>query len=308
MICTRILSRIPGVATAGLLGLSVIAAPGARGAVVQTNRTEHWETNVIEIKMQATKLVTEYRTNWVNEVWNNIIDVYATNRVTKLYTNRIKVDLLQTNFVTAYHTNLQTLRVTNEVTRFITNRVAVEAWRTNFVQAYQTNTKTLHLTNWVTVLQFKTNWVTQPLTNLVGIDMPVTHGDSTAGSQPSPAAATHASSASSPGEPLALQARRTGQGGNGKPEVQLSVHATNSAGTAPKVEQWRVEREDGSMLLFGQDQEFRRALPVGKYKIEVKARQPGANQLVAALGTLSVLPEGSAFGSTAATSACPASW
>jgi hypothetical protein len=29
---------------------------------------------------------------------------------------------------------------------------------------------------------------------------------------------------------------------------------------------------------------------VGKYKIEVKARQPGTNQLLAALGTLSVMP------------------
>ena len=267
------------------VGLSSSPAMGATAPLVQTNRTERWETNVIEVRMQATKLVTEYRTNWVNEVWNNIIDVYATNKVTKLYTNRIKIDLLQTNFVNAYHTNLKTLQMfhTNEVTHFLTNRISVEQLHTNLVQVFQTNIKTLHLTNFVSVLQFKTNWVNQPVTNEVSIDLPASVSSPSPkgqGGAPAVAAAT-----------LALQARRTGQPTKGKPaEVQITVHSTNSAGAPLHVQQWRVEREDGSMLLFGEDQEFRRALPVGKYKVEVKARQPGTNQMLAALGTLSVMP------------------
>lgn len=282
MSCTRFLYRAAAVAA---LGISIFPAVAATSPLVQTNRTERWETNVIEVRMQATKLVTEYRTNWVNEVWNNIIDVYATNRVTKLYTNRIKIDLLQTNFVNAYHTNLKTLQMfhTNEVTHFLTNRISVEQFRTNLVQVYHTNTRTLHLTNFVNVLQFKTNWVSQPVTNEVSIDLP-------ASLEGSPAKGQGGGHATASPETLALQARRTGQPTKGKPaEVQITVHS-NSTGAQIQVQQWRVEREDGSMLLFGQDQEFRRALPVGKYKIEVKARQPGTNQLLAALGTLSVMP------------------
>lgn len=273
-----------------LVAVLAMAALGARANLVQTNRTERWVTNLVEVKMQATKLITEYRTNWNQEIWNNIIDVYATNRVTKQYTNKITVELLQTNYVKAYRTNLQTLQLTNwatvalyrtnYITRHLTNRINVDEFRTNLVQAYQTNVKTLHLTNWVTVLLFKTNWVNQPLTNVVSIDLP------RQASRPSASAPGAVS-----GEVLAIQAHRGSQPATGKPaEVQLTVHSNAGTDRTIQVQQWRVEREDGSMLLFGQDQVFRRALPVGKYKVEVKARQPGTNHLLAALGTLSVLP------------------
>jgi hypothetical protein len=49
--------------------------------------------------------------------------------------------------------------------------VVFDSFRTNLVAAYRTNFQTLHLTNWTTVLAFKTNWVTKPLTNLVEIEM-----------------------------------------------------------------------------------------------------------------------------------------
>ena len=274
MLAHKVISR--GLSRTAKVLAAIFMAFGARNApagLVQTNRTERFVTNLVEVRMQATKLITEYRTNWTQEVWNNIIDVYATNRVTKLYTNRIPVQVIETNYVKAYRTNL--------VARYVTNRITVDDFRTNFVQAYFTNVKTLHLTNWVAVLQFKTNWVNQPLTNLVTIDLPRPRAAAAAGQTES----TLPTSA----EPLTLKARRGRQLPGGRPaEVELTVRP-NTPGEV-RVQQWRVEREDGSMLLFGEDQEFRRALPVGNYKVEVKARQPNTNELLAAIGTLSVRP------------------
>jgi hypothetical protein len=54
------------------------------------------------------------------------------------------------------------------------------------------------------------------------------------------------------------------------------------------VQLWRVEREDGAVLLFGQDQEFQRQLPVGKYKVEARLQRDGDDPPVSARGTLSV--------------------
>jgi len=238
-----------------ILFVLLCGTAAAATSQVQTNRSERWVTNLVEVKMQATRLVTEYRTNWVEDGWTTIIDVYATNRIAKFYTNKITVDVAHTNFV----------------------------------QMYQTNLKTLRLTNWISVLQFKTNWVNQPVTNVVTIDLPAPRTSASpnqnqAGTAPHDAGAAPAASS----QLMALQAHRGPQPSTGKPaEVQLTVHSTDAS---LQIQQWRVERDDGSILLFGQGPEFRRPLPVGKYKVEVKARQPGTNQMLAALGTLSVLP------------------
>ena len=49
-----------------------------------------------------------------------------------------------------------------------------------------------------------------------------------------------------------------------------------------------MEREDGAILLFGQDQQFKRPLPVGKYKVEAKLKAEGDDPPLSVRGTLSV--------------------
>jgi hypothetical protein len=54
--------------------------------------------------------------------------------------------------------------------------------------------------------------------------------------------------------------------------VEVRFKLKSADGTTPTLTgyEWRVERTDGSVLLFGQSPEFRRELPVGTYKVEVK--------------------------------------
>jgi hypothetical protein len=154
--------------------------------------------------------------------------------------------------------------------------------------------KTLHLTNWATVLIFKTNWVTQPITNVVQIDLARTAvpgtEDETVAAPKNDRQIEGALTPTSSQNALAMEAKREGRvTGNGSVEVRLSVRWTNNANMPVQVQQWRIEREDGSILCFGQDQEFKRALPVGKYKVEVKAQRDNG-PLLAGLGTLAVMP------------------
>jgi hypothetical protein len=75
---------------------------------------------------------------------------------------------------------------------------------------------------------------------------------------------------------------------NNQVEVLLKVKWTNNPEAAVQVQQWKVEREDGSILCFGQEQEFKRALPVGKYKVQVRAQPDENGQPFAARGLLAV--------------------
>jgi hypothetical protein len=109
--------------------------------------------------------------------------------------------------------------------------------------------------------------------------------------EPKPARVQTVSPAPAPAwtGPLAIEAARIGQpAANNLVEVQLKLRWTGDTTTALQVQTWRVEREDGAVLLFGQDQEFKRQLPVGKYKVEAKVRAEGDNPPLAARGTLSV--------------------
>jgi hypothetical protein len=250
--------------------LGVLSAAAAPASVTRTNLVDRWLTNVVEVRMSANRFVDEYHTNWVRRVTTNVVDVYATNHVLVALTNRVVIDLPRTNFVTAY----------------------------------QTNVKTLHLTNWATVLIFKTNWVTQPITNVVQIDLARTAVPGTE-DEITKAPGEHTATVAAPKNDrqiegaltptssqnaLAMEAKREGRvTGNGSVEVRLSVRWTNNANMPVQVQQWRIEREDGSILCFGQDQEFKRALPVGKYKVEVKAQRDNG-PLLAGLGTLAVMP------------------
>ncbi|HZR19898.1 MAG TPA: hypothetical protein VFE51_21615 [Verrucomicrobiae bacterium] len=212
-----------------------------------------------------------------------------TNWVDRWITNTTEIHLQVNRFVTEYHTNWLTevrtnyvdLFRTNLVTRMQTNFLVLDAVQTNLVQAYRTNFQTLNLTNWTTVLAFRTNWMTKPITNVVEIDLP----RETA----SPAAVSAASRPALTLEPLTLQATRSARAlTNNQVEVQLTVAWRQSASAPVEVQQWRVEREDGSIVCFGQETEFRRALPVGTYKVSVRAQRDSKSPLLAALGTLTV--------------------
>jgi hypothetical protein len=89
--------------------------------------------------------------------------------------------------------------------------------------------------------------------------------------------------------PLAIEAARTSlRPTNDLVEVQLKVRRTDNTAAPVLVQNWRVERDDGAVLLFGQDQQFRRPLPVGKYKVEAKLKAEGDDSPLSVRGTLSV--------------------
>ena len=258
--------------------------------------------------MPLNRFVNEYHTNWVTEFRTNAVNIYATNRLTRTLTNQFWVDVFRTNFVTAYHTNCRTLDLTNWQTaivmntnwqtRTLTNGFLVDAFRTNFVTAYQTNWKTLDLTNWQAAIVMKTNWVAQTITNVVQVDvsspavspapMVPVEGASQKGSRAQPSAAAPPASTASP---LVLEARRTSRPPNkGQFEVQLNVRGIATLTTLLQVQQWRVERDDRAILCFGQDPEFKRELPAGRYKVEVKARQDDDGSVLTFGGALLVSP------------------
>jgi hypothetical protein len=235
--------------------------------ITRTNWVERTITNLIEVRMPKNVFVNEYRTNWVEQVNVNVVDVYKTNRLTRTVTNTVVVDAVRTNFVAAY--------------------------QTNFVVACQTNWKTLALTNWQTVIVMRTNWINQPITNVVQLDLPPIHEVSA----PKPVVELKETRLDTPSSPpaaaaaegLVLEAARTARpSANNQAEVQLKVRAVDDTEPPVQVQKWRVEREDGAILSFGQDQEFKRELPVGKYKVEAKVRREAAGPLLLVRGLLTV--------------------
>ena len=61
-------------------------------------------------------------------------------------------------------------------------------------------------------------------------------------------------------------------------ELQFSVRLAADAAATLQVEQWRVERDDAAVLFFAQTREFKRALPPGRYQIEVRARREAGSR------------------------------
>ena len=258
-----------------VLGSLAYCAEGAELNVTKTNWVERWITNVIEVRMPANRFVNEYCTNWVTQLRTNTVAVFVTNRVDRLLTNKVVVNAFLTNFVEARSTNWRVMT--------LTNKVAVEAIQTNLVQAYRTNLKTLNLTNWETVLVMKTNWIKQPVTNIAQIDLPMEHSAATratASVEPvtQNGARLEVSSppAVKPAEPWIIEAARTSRpvAGN-QAEVQLKAKWASVTAGPLQVLRWRVESVDGAVLCFGEGQEFKRDLPLGKYKVEVRIRATG---------------------------------
>jgi hypothetical protein len=278
---------VRAVAVSLVLWASGLSLVGLEASVTQTNWFDRWITNVIEVRMPVNQFVNEYHTNRVTQLRTNIVDVYATNRVTRTLTNRVVVDAFRTNFVVAYQTNWHT--------QTLTNPVAVNILRTNLVDEYHTNWNTLSLTNWETVVLFKTNWITQPVTNVVPIDLPTRPAASVAAPNEVAELKEARAETAPPAPPtawtgpLTIETARTVQpAGNNLVEVRLKVRWTADPAAPLQVQSWRVEREDGAILLFGQEQEFKRQLPVGRYKVEAKVRAEGGNPPLTARGTLSV--------------------
>ncbi len=298
-----------------LLAMPTVAAPAwaAERVTTHTNWVERWITNIIEIQMPTNIFVDEFHTNRLRQYHTNLVDVYETNWLTQTVTNVVPVRATRTVRATEYKTNWDTVTLTNMVavdavrTNFVdqlrtnwrtislTREVAVEVPRTNLVDAWRTNWKTLTLTNWQTVLVMKTNWITQPVTNIVAIDLltnPVAPRTAApVPAQPPPVAvlATAPIRAAAATDELSLEAVRTERAAaNNVAEVQLRVRWAAESATPPAVRQWRVESENGAILCSGQDQEFRRELPVGRYRVEVRAQRNADSPLLATRGLLAL--------------------
>ncbi len=191
-------------------------------------------TNRIEVYVPTNTFISVYRTNVYPAYRTNVIVVFQTNLLTQTLTNTVVVALTQTNRVTRYHTNLQTLT----------------------------------LTNWEPVLVFKTNWITQPATNEVQVDVSARRPES-----PPPASADPTMVTVAVGGGFTLEASRTAKApANDQVEISLRLKSVSSSSPAFSSYEWQVQRTDGSVLLFGQGPEFKRDLPLGSYKVEVRAR------------------------------------
>jgi len=276
--------------------------------VMRTNLVQRSITNEIEVRVPMNTFVNEYHTNWIEQRRTNLVDVFATNRVvveavrtnvvkgyrtnwgTLTLTNDVRVDAFRTNFVAAYQTNWKTL--------IVTNQVGVDLFQTNLVNQYRTNSKTMFLTNWETVLIMKTNWVFQPVTNVVQIDLINNRLAAAETSAPRQTSEPNAAKASNPApttaatlsHELTIEATTTGRTVTNQVEVQLRAGWGSDSSVTVLVQRWRVEREDGAVLSFGQEAVFKRLLPPGKYRIEVRAQKEASGPMLAARGILLVTP------------------
>jgi len=226
--------------------------------------------------------INETQTSWIPRVITNFIEV-------RIPTN-IFVNVYQTNQIEVVRSNIVNVYRTNWTDRTETRVVPVDLTRTNFVTRYQTNLNTLTFTNWETVLVMKTNRVTQRVPNVVQIDLPADNVSTSATSDaknitPAATVATGATTA----DGLALDTATTGKASaNDMIEVQFKLKSVD--GATPKLAsyEWRVERTDGSVLLFGQEAEFKRELPLGTYRIEVKTRVTDNSPYVRVRGVVEV--------------------
>src|SRR5262249_6299621 len=269
-------ARMRPVGLAICLGSVVLlqTATGAETYVTRTNWVENAITNVVEVRMPKNVFVNEYHTNWIDHVRTNVVtkelprqvvvDFVHTNVITHYSTNyfnkseerTLYIDLLSTNFVNHYRTNVRVLQLTNEI--------AVNLVRTNFVDRYRTNWQTLYFTNFQTVLVMKTNWVTQPVTNVVQLDLPASSTPSSPTVAAKPDRQVFKTPLGSADGPILEGSKTRTQPENNLVEVLLRVRWPDTADARP-VQQWKVEREDGTFMSVGQDQTFKKELPIGAY-------------------------------------------
>jgi len=259
-----------------------LAADAAERTVTRTNWTERWITNLIEVHIPKNIFVDEFHTNWTDQYMTNVVEVFATNWINQKITNSIPVQANRKVQVTEYRTNWSTVT--------LTNRVPLQLVRTNLVNLWQTNWRTFTLTNWETVLVMKTNWVTQPVTNMVNIDLitnrpPVKEVASAAAPGQETPIQPLPQLTSTPSDSIQFEAWRTSRPPDRNVvELMVRVRWVGESEAELQVRQWRVESEDGAILCYSPDQDFRRELPTGRYKIEVKAQKDANSSLLAARG------------------------
>jgi hypothetical protein len=286
---------------------SSFPAMAAENKGTRTNWVENTVTNLIEIRMSRNRFINEYRTNWIEHVTTNFFEIYKTNRIARHTTNNFLVNAWRTNLVDSFQTNWKIFNLTNDVvltpvhTNFVesyrtnwkgltlTNEVAVNCIRTNFVERYQTNFQTQFLTNWQTVIVMKTNWVTQFVTNVAQLHIPKSVSVASPIVQKPAAPAVRAASASDSSDDPVIEVSRTPKPpANGLVEVELKIRWPADTADAPPVQQWKIERVSGSFLSFGQEQEFRRELPVGNYTVEARLQRDADSPSFLLRGTLAV--------------------
>jgi hypothetical protein len=271
------------------VGAFLQSLAGAETYVTRTNWVDKAITNIVEVRMPKNVFVNEYHTNWVEEVHTNVvvrelprkvivdfvhtnvITHYSTNYINKSEERNVYIDLLSTNYVDVFRTNLKFLRLTNEI--------AVNLVKTNIVDRFRTNWQTLNFTNFQTVLVMKTNWVTQPVTNVVQLDLPA----KSTPSAPVVAAKSERQVFKTPlgsaDGPILEGSKTSMQPENSLVEVLLRVRWPETADARP-IQQWKVEREDGTFMSVGQEQTFKKELPIGSYKIEVTLKSAAPAQVL----------------------------
>lgn len=266
---------------ASLIGVPVFGAESSKRqtapgngesvTVVQTSFVPRVITNVVEMRVPTNVFITVYRTNQFEVLRTDVLDVYRTNLVKTVRTNIIPVELTLTNVVTLYQTNWNHLTRTNLITR------------------YQTNVNTLTLTNWETVLVFKTNRFTQSVTNLVQVDLSTPRA-ATFETKDKDAPKDDVTKASvAPTDGFLLEATRTAKHlANGQAEISLKLKSAGNKAPTFLSQEWQVGRTDNSVLLFGRGPEFKRELPLGTYKVDMKARATESSPLVRVRATFEV--------------------
>jgi hypothetical protein len=292
------------------LGTFLQPASGAETYVTHTNWIEKTITNVVEVRMPRNVFINEYQTNLVEQVHTNVVVIYSTNRITKELPQKVVVDVVHTNVIVHYSTNYinkavpRTVAVDLVFTNFVdfyktnvkifrlTNDIAINLVQTNVVDQYRTNWQTLSFTNFETVLVMKTNWVTQPVTNVVRIDLPAPAAQA-APSRPTAAAklergVSRPSAATPTDGPVLEGAKTSSRSENNLVEVLLKVRWPADTADAPPVQQWKIEREDGAFMSFGQEQTFKKELPVGSYKIEARLQWESDAPVLMLRGTMVV--------------------
>lgn len=236
--------------------------------IIHTNPTTRVVTNVIEVRVPENVFVDEYRTNRFQRTLTNLVEVPVTNWSIRTLTNFVPVRLVRTNVVERRQTNWATVTVTNRAT--------------------------VTLTNWETVLVTRTNWITQPATNVVEVHTPL--GAITAMARepvPAPAPVAEMPRSGSMADALVIEAARAAQPADGfEVEVNFKVRSSNNPELLLQVPQWRVERADRAVLISSQTQEFKRALPPGRYHVQVKARREANGPLLVQQQVLDVAPDG----------------
>ena len=222
--------------------------------LVQTNWTTRYVTNVIEVRAPQNVFVTEFRTNLTQ----------------RAVTNTVAVDVFRTNFVTRYETNFVVRQETNWVARSVTN------------------VTTLSLTNWETVVATRTNWIRQPMTNFIDVNIPV------AVTAPAPKeSAPEVKPAVAASDSLALDVERTTKPASAEQvEMKFKLRLASDSTATLQVQQWRVERQDGAVFVFSPEQEFKRALPPGRYQLQAKARRNVESPVLSFRTTLDVARDG----------------